>query len=537
MKNKKTKLAIIGIIALILVTIGLTYAYWLVTKTQTNENVISSACLDIAISGEKNDIELTNQYPLSDEEGMKLTPYEFTVKNYCNTSIDYQIALEATSKEMNVMSSSALKVALDDSVEFLDNKEQITPMISGAYEARKLTVGTLDAQGTATYKLRIWIDENAPISESNKSFKSKITVTVGQGITKEETTKVLKNEILADANNKGYLKTETPDFSKVTSDGEFGLYSAEDDYGTSYYFRGDVENNYVKLGTWKESIKVYVPSTMTSLSYKTLEECVAEAENGAPWSADDCQEEIIARASDGMHWRIVRINGDGTIRLVYDGTNATANGVERTSVIARTGYNSNYDNAKYVGYTYEDGSGNEVDSTIKGIIDTWYQKNLANDYGKYLADSIFCNDREVTSTATYNRYYGAYDRLETNKNPKLSCTQKEDRYTVSDTTNGNGLLSNPVGLITADEFAMAGGVVREENKSFYLYDNYLGNWTMSPESVYLSGDRAYNWWMSSYLGNDYVNVDFGVRPVINLKEDVVVTGTGTVDDPYVLVTE
>ena len=80
---------------MLLVAIGITYAYWLITKNQTGENVISSACLDISLTEEENDITLTNQFPLSDEDGAALTPYTFTVTNNCNTSIDYQVALES----------------------------------------------------------------------------------------------------------------------------------------------------------------------------------------------------------------------------------------------------------------------------------------------------------------------------------------------------------------------------------------------------------------------------------------------------------
>ena len=78
MKNKKLTLTIIGVIALVLITIRLSYAYWLITKTQTNSNLITSACLDISMTNEKNDINLHQQYPLTDSDRMKLTPYEFT---------------------------------------------------------------------------------------------------------------------------------------------------------------------------------------------------------------------------------------------------------------------------------------------------------------------------------------------------------------------------------------------------------------------------------------------------------------------------
>ena len=95
LKNNKTLLITLIVIALVVITFGLTYAYWLVTKTQTNTNTITAACLDIELVNESNDITLVNQYPISYSEGMRLTPYTFTVRNKCNVAVTYQVALES----------------------------------------------------------------------------------------------------------------------------------------------------------------------------------------------------------------------------------------------------------------------------------------------------------------------------------------------------------------------------------------------------------------------------------------------------------
>ena len=186
LRDKKIVFGLIAVLSLVLVLIGVTYAYWLVTKAQTNSNIISTACLDITLDIEANDISLSNQYPLSDEEGMALTPYTFTVTNNCNTSVDYQVALEAIGDETSSISASALKVALDDNVSLLSSKSMVLTTISGAYVSHKLGMGRLAASGndgsSVTHSLRIWIDESAPISEANKIFQSKISVTIGQGI-------------------------------------------------------------------------------------------------------------------------------------------------------------------------------------------------------------------------------------------------------------------------------------------------------------------------------------------------------------------
>ena len=282
----------------------------------------------------------------------------------------------------------------------------------------------------------------------------------------------------------------TPDFSQVATTDE-GMYKAEDDLGTSYYFRGAVENNYLKFA--------------------------------------------------GYWWRIIRINGNGSIRLIYDGISAHANGESSSDRQAGTSaYNSSYNQSYYVGYTYEEGlqrptiQNSGTPSTIKGVLDSWYTTNIINKgYDDNVVSSPgFCNDRNLQSvwgdwvSSGVTQYYAAWERLYTNKTPTLQCSNElSDLYTLK------------IGLITADEVAMAGGVYVLSNGTYYLY---TGNpfWTMSSVSLYVgSGGSLANVFevtSTGQLGDYYVNGVHGVRPVINLSADVSLTGTGTMDDPYVV---
>ena len=118
--------------------------------------------------------------------------------------------------------------------------------------------------------------------------------------------------------------------------------------------------------------------------------------------------------------------------------------------------------------------------------------------------------------------YKAYERLDTNKSPSLDCSRSSD------------ILNIPVGLITADEVAYAGGVYGSSNSSYYLYtdQNY---WTLSP--YYFNGYNAFVFRVNSsgYLTSYFVDGTSGVRPAINLRADTTFTGTGTSDDPYTVV--
>ena len=311
---------------------------------------------------------------------------------------------------------------------------------------------------------------------------------------------------VAEAKSQIESKT-TPDFSKVTTASDKGMFSAPDDLGTSYYFRGAVNNNWVKFG--KEGDK-------------------------------------------DIYWRIIRINGDGSIRMIYSGTTApksstatvmTGTGTQITVDGANTfKFNSSYNKAEYVGYMYTEGEqhGNSTPSAIKTTLEKWYAKTTLKDNTLISQDQIFCNDRSAGSTQTAAwtstgaaYYYGARDRLYTNKAPILTCPEKSDKFTVN-TSNGNGALTYPVGLITADEVAMAGGVYGSgnTNSSYYLYTNQY-YWSGSPYSFY-SGGLAYGFlvFSSGYLGNDFVYITYGARPVVSLSSKAKLSGSGTYNDVY-----
>ncbi len=293
--------------------------------------------------------------------------------------------------------------------------------------------------------------------------------------------KALLAQMIKDNNSP--ISEEKPDFSTTATTDE-GLIKDEDDDGPTYYFRGAVEDNYVKF-------------------------------RGLTWATSDSSYHSVG---DDMLWRIVRINGDGTIRLVADGS------------IGTSAFNKSYSNEKYVGYTYDNSKANVqdgTDSTIKTYLEDWYEKNMM-DYDQYIETSKFCNDTTVASTSGSTIYYGARGRLYTNKEPSFKCPNTTKNY--------GGLYTDlKVGLITADEVAFAGGKYNTSNSSYYLAgrtSSYF--WTASP---YYFNSYAYVWdvFSTGYVDFDYVGDARAVLPAVNLKSDLLVTeATGTIDDPYVV---
>ncbi len=304
------------------------------------------------------------------------------------------------------------------------------------------------------------------------------------------------------------VNLDTPDFSKTSctngsDDGgnceeeTVGIYEETTSKGTTYYYRGDVENNYLVF-------------------------------------AD-------------KYWRIIRINEDGTVRIIYSGEKSEVDAAGKETILANgyndsstqytqtqtSAFNSLRDRSYYVGYTYTTDlqrpstQNGGTASTIKGILDTWYNNNLQSYDSKIASGGSagFCNGREMASGYSWSSqpssaiYYAAYERRE-NGTPSYECSNTNDLYTTK------------IGLITADEVIYAGGT-SSNNYGYYLY---TGNsyWTMSPS--YFSGSLAYVFRVDSNgsLIHNSVYRTRGVRPVISLSTNNAITGSGTISDPYVV---
>ena len=228
-----------------------------------------------------------------------------------------------------------------------------------------------------------------------------------------------------------------------------------------------------------------------------------------------------------FYWRVIRINGDGLIRMIYQGTSANETG-EGTQIGTST-FNSSNNNKTYVGLVYDGTNqhGYGTNSTIMNTLNNWYNGNLASYEEQYIDTGIgFCSDRNMASGYNFNSsdiiYYAAYDRI--NVGASLQCNS-EDLL-----SKDNGKMTNPIGLLTSDEYVLAG------SEDSYL-DVGIDYWTMSP---YYFENYGVAFVFVVYSGGgliDYWGVDgiWGVRPVINLRADVQLDGSGTTTDPFRLV--
>ena len=400
-----------------------------------------------------------------------------------------------------------------------DDVESQTTSVSSTYQAYYFTYGTGYTANGSKFNLTgtaVTADTyaNSYSSLVGKYFVSSSASSNGSSTagTMKTTTNLSSVYYVVSATSSSYTYKQITSNKNTT---EALLASTEDDYGTSYYFRGAVKNNYVQF-------------------------------------ANKC-------------WRIVRVNGDGSIKLVLHNDNTSsssspcaASNNSTTAAFARysgstynTAFNSSYNDNAYVGFMYGTAGSSDYASThantnksdILKNLETWYNNNLKT-YESKLADTIWCNDKSTVSGGlgygTNATDYGAYNRLASTKQPTLKCPNdnnggKLSKFTVDDTMNGNGNLTYKIGLLTADEIAFAGSIAYTYNRSTYLQENTGTTWWWSLSPDYFGGGYALVWGVGSgNLYRDNVASGYGLRPAISLVSSTNVTGNGTSDNPYVV---
>ena len=520
LKRSSRKLIIFEIVcvALIIGLIGYTYSFFNVTAT--NDSVISGEAASVNLSLEvekmapstnKGLVPQLDQYITSAVIGRNGSCVDDNNNNVCQV---YKITVTNSGASVHVNGTLTLSAKNNPNLKWAEISGTTSPTLKSNVNSNtymQLASNEYYNSGEAKdYYIVIWISETGIAQSDNGDFSG--IVRFGNV---DNTPSAARDTLTSLGLTEGVGTTDFSKTSCLSGCGEktVGIYKTEDDLGTSYYFRGDVSDNYVYFA--------------------------------------------------GFYWRIIRINGDGTIRMIYDGTSAHDNGdlsSDRQTGTGTSAFNSSYNDNAYVGFMYGTTGASDYatthantnDSTIKIALDTWYTNNIKNTTNEqYIADAIYCNDREVSTSDDWNltgngvgtseTAYKAFERLKTNKTPTLKCNQVNDRFTKNATVSGvtgNGKLTNTIGLITADEVAYAGGLYDQSggNVSNHYYYLYTGNWywTMSP-SLFL-GSGAYEFSVNSagrlsYSGvNDYYSR--AVRPVISLSSGALSSGLGTKTDPF-----
>ena len=488
MKNKKIYITLFAL-SIIFLGIGGTLAAFTASMTATNITQIKSGNLTMTIDGGGNENVTLFPSKCTSDYAIKKT-IKASAVNTSGGKVSFSIGMNVATLGAD-LKRTTMKYALTTSATSCTDGLVASGNFSNATVGSDIWIVKNDYDDITqtnntynkTYYLYIWLDQ---LETQNLSGSISVNIKGTSSNNPNLTTEALID--LYDIIKGNADATTQIDFSKTSeSSGTNGVYmtTATDSGNPVYYYRGGVDNHVA--------------------------------------FANFC-------------WRIVRTTETGGVKLIYDGvpTDGQCNNTGSATTIGSSPFNSNNNDAKYAGYMYGnsiDDTTNTNDSTVKGVIDTWYKNNMTS-YTSKLEDATFCNDRSYTTNGS-TLYFEVRTKLLTNYQPTLKCAQDNDKFTV-DASNGNGALTYPVGLITADEIVYAGGIYNTGNSSFYLYTGQY-YWALSPSTFYDSYVHEFYLRSTGDLNYYVVNNSVGVRPVLALKPGTTISGgSGTAANPFIV---
>ena len=557
--KKKENIIIIAILVVMLIAIiGVSYAAFSFGQAGNVPNKITTGSITMTYTETDNTISLSNALPTRDATGTTRLKdgeyFDFNVSSEITGEVNINYEISAKEVGEGTIDGSNIKLYLTK-LNGESEEQLMTPEVyseetdSNEYTGRpsgemSLYTSSMNASESNDYRLRMYVTEeyNPQGDGGGLTFAVQVNVygKAGDKYVPLTTEEILEDNELQEektkmfnyASNGSYIASiteEGPQYGSEPSQVTNGLYSMEDEDGISYYFRGAVENNNVQFGEYKENYYYYRGSDYRF--YQTEESC-KEAGNYS------CYYYQLASAGDKMYWKIVRVNGDGSLRLIYNGTSATPTPPSNTdpqgsNFIGSAAYNLDSSDPKYTGYTY-DRDTNETDSFIKKEVDTWYKNALENTvYDKMIISGRFCSDSSGYQNGTDfggGYVYASMIRLAqvstnytSDNTPTLKCPTTAESY--------GGSYRLKVGLLTADELILAGESYMVASDSYIKVSN-----TMTPGTFI---DGAANVWAdyNFIMGNILNDVNY-IRPVINVKVDNGFTsGDGTAENPYVITAE
>jgi len=562
--NRKKLIYFLSAFVLIIGCYALNLSYSLFTASVTSEsNLVDTFIPTISARLETN----TFNIPANSSELIRLN-----ILNEGSSDIQYGVKISEEIQGITVYLVDKTDNDIVGDLEKDSNKEAIIYVVNETAEVKTITLELEAKYQTITF------DKESFKKSSNINCINKVKI-LNEAIMDRATSAE------TDVNRTVYNATfDSSNITGASGTTERLLVEAEDDYGNSYVFRGAVKDNYVNFA--------------------------------------------------GFTWRIVRINGDGTIRLILEGTLNKVCGEKNTDGTCKalagsdSAYNSTDTNNRYVGYMYGYNITNSISgdnekclfwenndiidkisqyntntscvaaggkwtassydathlnfysSTIKSVVDGFYEKYIENNsknihYEKYLADTLFCNDKSLAEGEEYwdrgfdqqitkyaslmKAYYSIYPDLISTAKPNLKCavgdTRNYSRFTagnaagdgrfdmktnIGDNISINNDLTYPIALLNADELVIAGAWRNSLNTSYYLYDakneNLISDsnywWLLAP-AMYNNGAEMFRDTTTGGLRFSYVSNVGGVRPVINLRSDVIsISGDGTKEVTY-----
>lgn len=453
-KKYKICLFIVAFLLFVTVIIGTSYGLYKSTHKNNTKDSTTFDCFKIYYSNSEY-VEMYNIKTVLDETGKEQSPSTITIQNICPTEEEVELRLNvlagttADVDALNIFTTGNIEL---DTIPY-KNLANAKTLDGNVTKSKLIGIMKIKPNETVRTNIKLWFNEKkAPNMSSDAIFIAKYELVDTNKSVKLTLSEMLINE---------YEEKITPDFHQIATTNE-GLNAITDENGVNYYFRGNVDNNYL-----------YFANHL---------------------------------------WRIVKVNSDNSVKIILQDN------------IANERYSEYIYSAEYTGMTYLY-NGSYIDNDINITIKNWYQENILNKgLDSYVAEHSFCNDSNYTTTY-YHSYFSGYERLVNNANPTLTCNVDKNDF--------GGKIYQKVGLLTADEAVLAGGVFGVANPYYYLNNNTIF-FTMTPTEYYNYIPFVMTVKDDGTLASTSTYTELGVRPAINLDSTVTVSGSGKANDPYTI---
>ena len=625
-KNINKRKIYISLLVSVICIISVSYAFFVLYLRQTDNNAVTAlSCFTSTLTEENSAINLSNEFPIKDEDGIKKTPFTFKITNNCNNYVKAYITIDPLNEgTANYILSKYMKANVStkgstDGTSLIIGTQN-TKVLDNKHNGYIVKEVGLNKNESKEFDLRLWIDYDTTKEQAaGMTYLSQVVIVTEPGKPTFAETILANNEVKApitepgkevSAHNKDDVESQSTSVSSTYQAYYITYGTGYEANGTKFNLTGTAvtsdtyANSYSSLvgkylpssslssagsstaGTMKtttnlSSVYYVVSATQESFTYKEITSNKNTTEALLASTEDDYGTSYYFRGAVKNNyvefankcWRIVRVGGDGSVKLILHNDNrtgaanpcASANNSTSAAFARYTGttyksaFNENYDDNAYVGFKYgtvgasdyASAHANTNKSTILTNLETWYNNNLKT-YADAIADTVWCNDKTSVTDTSYNpyrgylvnnvngygyaknvTYYGATQRLvSTSKSaggtgPSLKCNGELSKIT------------SKIGLITADELALAGYAYNIGNTTTYLQENATDIWWWSLSPGIFNGSRAVVWSVissSGYIDSYNVDYTYGVRPSISLKSTTNATGNGTSDSPYIIST-
>ena len=448
-RKRKDLLILLFLISITVLVIGVSYA--LLTKNiigGSNKVVYKVGDLDVKLdeSGSK-DISLTNATPQEDSEGLSNEPYSFSIVNNAITDLKYTIYLEDDTDAKNSCGTNCELVPYNFVKYNLSSDSTSLKTSTLSSSSNELYTGTITSKSTDKFNLRVWLSIDADNTAMNKYYFGKIKVVINQGDdycirngfnTLSDCMLVMNNhETSVETAKQNITAKGTPNFSKTATTDE-GLFMAEDDDGASYYYRGAVKNNYVSFA--------------------------------------------------GFIWKIIRRNGDGSVRMIYAGKKTSDTGPATT--IGNSAFNEKNLDPAYVGYMYsENFSLHENNGTT---LYDWFTNTKKYDFGTGYTFNE--STKKFTLTGTIQQLTWKDNHEEIVSNNLYSCLETSCNvvYKVTDYPSDTRMTVQPISYSSNSyDYATTNKISSTIKSSIDTwYENNIKNYSSYIASNNFCNDRS-----------------------------------------------